>query len=248
MRVPGTRSSDPSVSLPPWHSVLAVVAHPDDESFGLGAVVDAFISGGSRVSVLCLTEGETSTLRAGTNLARRRREELQAASRELGVRVTTLHHPDGRLRSMMRHVLAGEVVDEVGAVLADGLLVFDSTGVTGHADHAAATAAALLAADVLHLPVLAWTLPASVADQLNRELDGTGGICFVGRASDEIDIMLRVDRTHQVAASKAHQTQAVATSPLWRRLELLGLSEHLVWLRRPGAGGRTGHAAARRRD
>jgi len=27
--------------LPAWGSVLAVVAHPDDESFGLGAILDA---------------------------------------------------------------------------------------------------------------------------------------------------------------------------------------------------------------
>jgi LmbE family N-acetylglucosaminyl deacetylase len=36
---------------------LAVVAHPDDESFGLGAVLSAFIDSGTRVSVLCFTRG-----------------------------------------------------------------------------------------------------------------------------------------------------------------------------------------------
>lgn len=45
--------------LPAWTSV---VAHPDDESFGLGAIVDAFTRSGSGVEVLCLTHGEASTL------------------------------------------------------------------------------------------------------------------------------------------------------------------------------------------
>lgn len=220
-----------SRSLPDWRNVLVVVAHPDDESFGLGAVVDVFTSGGSQVSVLCLTEGESSTLGAGINLSAMRREELAAASRALGVADAVLrHHPDGELSSVCRHVLAGEVIDEVGATRADGILVFDDTGVTGHPDHVAATAAAVQAADVLDLPVLAWTLPAEVAAQLNEEL---GVTAFTGCEPAAVDLTVEVDRAHQVTASRAHHTQAVPSSPLWRRLELLGDHEHLRWLRRP---------------
>lgn len=225
-----TRSTAPSTSLPAWSRVLVVVAHPDDESFGLGAVVDAFSAAGSQVTVLCLTEGEASTLGTGINLSSMRRNELATASRELGVATTTMHHhPDGALSTVCRHILAGEVIDEVGGSHADGILVFDHSGVTGHPDHAAATAAAVLAAEVLDLPVLAWTLPKAVADQMNDEL-GVG--LFSGCAAEDIDITISVERRHQIAASRAHHTQAVPTSPLWRRLELLGGSEHLRWLRR----------------
>lgn len=49
-------------ALPAWPSVVAVVAHPDDESFGLGAILDSFARSGAAVSVLCLTHGEASTL------------------------------------------------------------------------------------------------------------------------------------------------------------------------------------------
>lgn len=223
--------SGPADALPDWSRVLVVVAHPDDESFGLGAVVDAFSSAGAEVNVLCLTEGEASTLGTGINLARMRRDELGAASRALGVAGAALHHhPDGELGRVCRHVLAGEVMDEVGDHRADGLLVFDSSGVTGHPDHAAATAAAVLAAEVLDLPVLAWTIPAEVAAQLNDEL---GVSAFSGTPADDIDVTVRVDRTRQVEACRAHHTQAVPTSPLWRRLELLDDREHLRWLRPP---------------
>lgn len=34
--------------LPPWRSVLAVVAHPDDESFALGAILAAFAEAGAQ--------------------------------------------------------------------------------------------------------------------------------------------------------------------------------------------------------
>ena len=39
-----------------------MVAHPDDETFGLGAVADSFTTGGAAVHVLCFTHGEASTL------------------------------------------------------------------------------------------------------------------------------------------------------------------------------------------
>lgn len=218
-------------TLPSWEHVLAVVAHPDDESFGLGAILDLFIAHGAHVTVLCLTEGEASTLGSDINPSARRREELANASRRLGVTGTVLHHhPDGGLRTVCRHVLAGEVIDEVGASRAEGLLVFDPGGVTGHPDHAAATAAGLLAAEVLDLPVLAWSLPTAVAEQLNTEL---GETAFRGTPPEQIDLSVAVDRAHQISASREHHSQAVPSSPLWRRLELLGDSEYLRWLRRP---------------
>ena len=38
---------EPRGLLPPWPAVLTVVAHPDDESFGLGAIIDKMTSAGA---------------------------------------------------------------------------------------------------------------------------------------------------------------------------------------------------------
>ena len=52
-----------SVGVPPeWTSVLAVIAHPDDASFGLGAILDTFVFAGAKVEILCLTHGQAWTL------------------------------------------------------------------------------------------------------------------------------------------------------------------------------------------
>ena len=214
--------------LPAWNTVLAVVAHPDDESFGLGAILDAFHRAGTFASVLCLTRGEASTLhRVAGDLAAVRGREFAVAGQTLGVTGAVIRDfPDGALTQVCRSALAGEVIDAARAVNADGLLVFDPSGVTGHPDHAAATAAALLAGAGLGLPVLGWTLPSAVAQRLNDE-SGTG---FVGHRAAEIDIELPVDRVKQTAACAAHASQAIPTSVLWRRLELLGETEHLRWL------------------
>ncbi len=216
-------------TLPPWSSVLAVVAHPDDESFGLGAVLTAFVQGGATVSVLALTHGEASTVHGVTgDLSTLRAAELRAAADALGVTSTALRdHPDGGLAGRAAP-LADEVREVARRQAVDGLLAFDPTGVTGHPDHVAATTAALAAAEALDRPVLGWTIPAAVAAALNDEF----GAGFVGHADRDIDLVVPVHRERQRIASLAHASQAVPTSVLWRRLELLDDVEHLRWLRR----------------
>lgn len=209
--------------------MLAVVAHPDDESFGLGAVLDAFTTAGATTAVLCFTHGEASTLHGVAGQPHHvRARELAAAAAALGVSSTTLlHYRDGELTCECPTRLTGDVLDASRAVRPDGLLVFDPSGVTGHADHTAATAAALAAADALDLPVLAWTLPDAVAVTLNAER----GTRFTGHAPRQIDYVIAVDRTRQRVAAAAHASQALPTSVLWRRLELLADREYLRLVR-----------------
>src|SRR5665811_636472 len=146
-------------------------AHPDDESFGLGAVLAGFADAGAAVAVLCYTHGESSTLHGiEGDLDSVRAGELAGATRVLGVDpVRLLGYPDGALAEVDVGDLSAHVFDLAGEVGADGLLVFDTDGVTGHPDHASATVAALAAADRAELTVLGWTVPRTVAFALNEE-------------------------------------------------------------------------------
>lgn len=85
--------------LPGATSVLAVCAHPDDESFGLGATLAGFTAAGSSTAVLCFTHGESSTLGAiTTELGQVRVAELADAASELGVdHVELFDYRDGAL-------------------------------------------------------------------------------------------------------------------------------------------------------
>jgi N-acetylglucosamine malate deacetylase 2 len=217
--------------LPDWRSVLAVVAHPDDESFGLGALLAGFVSNGAEVSVLCFTQGEASTLHGVPgDLAEVRAKELRVAADALGVTsVELLDHPDGRLSEVPVADLAAQVTAAAARVGAVGLLTLDPSGVTGHPDHQRATEAALVAAAALGLPVLGWTLPTEVADTVNAE----HATSFVGHPPSGIDLTVPVDRARQYEAVRCHPSQAVPSSPLWWRLELLGDDEHLRWLHAP---------------
>jgi LmbE family N-acetylglucosaminyl deacetylase/uncharacterized OsmC-like protein len=220
-------------AVPPnWTSVLAVVAHPDDESFGLGAILDAFIFAGASVQMLCLTHGQTWTLgEAPGDLAALRGAELASAADVLGpVRAQLSVIPDGALSELDQTSLATEVVTAAQSCGAEGLLVFDTAGVAGDLDHVAVTAAALLAAEMLDLPVLGWTLPDSVAAQMNRDFDATA----IGHRGEDVDLRVTVERARRRLASHAQASTALPGSVLRRRLELLADTESLRWLRPTG--------------
>lgn len=222
---------------PAWRSVLAVIAHPDDESPGLGPVLDAFMVAGITVEVLCLTHGQAWKLPgAPGDLAALRGAELASAADVLGpVRIKMQDCPDGCLSEICQGKLAEEVVAVADSFHPDGLLAFDTPEATGRLDHVAATSAGVLAAETLGLPVLGWTLSKAVATRLDREFgarpapDGAGGL----------DLRVTVDRARQRVASHTGQTKASAGSARWRRLELLAETGSLRWLRPPrGLGNR----------
>ena len=211
--------------------VLAVVAHPDDESFGLGAVIVAFGRLGTDTTLLCFTHGEASTLHGVHGELRAVRErELEKAAQVLGVReVRLLDYSDGALESTCIDRLRDDVVTMIERTTPDLVLVFDDRGVTGHPDHVRATQAAVAARG--DLPVVAWTLPTEVATMLNLEF----GTAFCGRPDAELDVRMPVDRMTQRQAIACHASQALGNPVLWRRLELLGDTEWLHVLKPHGS-------------
>jgi N-acetylglucosamine malate deacetylase 2 len=236
---PGRRLSP---LLPAWKRPLAVVAHPDDETFGLGAILSQMAAADARVHILCYTHGEASRLNENhTDLLRQREHELRQASAALGVAgITLLDYGDGHLAAQPPGELAGRVTAVAAQQHPDGLLAFDDTGITGHPDHKAATAAAVRADAALGLPLLAWALPAEIADRLRAET----GQRFAGQPPEALDLRIRVDRAGQRRAAWLHASQISPAAVVWRRLELQGDIEHLRWLLPPAgaaaASGRPG--------
>ena len=219
----------PSDELPGARATeaLAVVAHPDDESFGLGAVLAALAARGVVTRLLCFTHGEASTLGSAEDLARIRGGELRRAAAVLGIsQVVLLDYPDGTLTEVPRVALDDEVGRQLGH--ADLLVVFGAGGVTGHPDHRAATAAAERVAVRHDLPVLEWGVPPDVARALNGEL----ATAFVG--GEGVDV--RVDRTAQREAIRCHHSQAQDNPVLERRLALQGRRERLHLVECSAAG------------
>jgi N-acetylglucosamine malate deacetylase 2 len=222
-RVPGAPATG--------RSVLAVIAHPDEASFALGAILDAFILAGARVEVLCLTHGQAWTLHgAPGDLAALRGAELASAADVLGpTRAKMEDCPDGALGQVSPARLVAEVVAGAGSCFADVLLVFDAAAATGHLDHVTATSAALMASERLNLPVLGWALSKTAAAQLNQQPGGG----FAGRQGADTDIRASLERARQRQASRDHSSQTLPGSAGRSQLELLAASHSVRWLRPP---------------
>ena len=128
--------------------VVAVVAHPDDESFGCGSLLALAAAAGARVTVICATRGESGQRRPdpttdGWPLGLLREAELCQAAVVLGVdEVVILDHvdsgfsgptPAGALVDTPIDHLADELVAQLEALGPDVVITLD--GSDGHRDH-----------------------------------------------------------------------------------------------------------------
>src|SRR5581483_3868913 len=101
-------------------TLLAVFAHPDDESYLCGGTLARYAAAGVRIVLLCATRGAAGEiadtgLASPETLAGVREAELRAAASLLGVaEVRLLDYPDGALMD----VPFLEGVEQVGAVMA----------------------------------------------------------------------------------------------------------------------------------
>jgi LmbE family N-acetylglucosaminyl deacetylase len=142
--------------------LMAVLAHPDDESLGLGGTLAKYASEGVDVFLLTATRGESGRYRGYRSddhqhpgpaaLADIREAELHAAASVLGVReVSFLDYRDLHLdRANPRDAFAA-IARHIRRIRPDVIVTFGPEGAYGHPDHVAisqfTTAATVAAAD-----------------------------------------------------------------------------------------------------
>jgi LmbE family N-acetylglucosaminyl deacetylase len=115
--------------------LLAVFAHPDDESLACGGLLAWCAHLGARVSLLCVTHGEHE---GGKRLAKVRAAELREASRVLGVAdVALLEYQDGMLPWSDAGRLEADIREAIERSRADVVITFGGDGLYWHPDHIA---------------------------------------------------------------------------------------------------------------
>lgn len=134
-------------------TILAVLAHPDDETFGMGGTLALYARKGYDVHLVCATRGEVGTvdpefLRDGRSIAQLREAELRCAAEHLGLK--SVHflgyrdsgmpgspdnaHPDAQVAHPVDEV-AGRVVKFIRELKPDVVVTFDPIGGYMHPDH-----------------------------------------------------------------------------------------------------------------
>ena len=79
----------------PTGGLMAIYAHPDDETFGVGGTMALYAERGVAVTMICATRGEVGEIAAGSDatpetLGAYREQELRDAMAILGVHVVAI--------------------------------------------------------------------------------------------------------------------------------------------------------------
>ncbi|MGA9350479.1 MAG: PIG-L deacetylase family protein [Anaerolineae bacterium] len=132
-------------------SLLAIFAHPDDESFTVGGTLARYAAEGVEVSLLCATRGEAGIEGIGSEeVARVREQELQAACAVLGVReVRFLSYHDGELAQADPAEVMVRMMRAMRELRPQVVITFGPDGISGHPDHVAVSRLATAAFDAV---------------------------------------------------------------------------------------------------
>jgi N-acetyl-1-D-myo-inositol-2-amino-2-deoxy-alpha-D-glucopyranoside deacetylase len=217
-------------------TVLAVFAHPDDESLACGGTLARLADAGARVVLLCASRGEAGSISDPAlvpdgDLGQVRVRELRDAAAVLGVaEVTVLDHPDGDLRWYHVPELHAEIVGAIQRCRPDAVITFAEDGLYWHLDHIGVhertyTAVRSLGAEAP--PLYYVTMPHGMMSEVVNAAHAKGGAppdsSFWGIAPDAfgdgakpptfvIDVRDWVPR--KLAALRCHRTQMGPNNPM----------------------------------
>lgn len=146
--------------------LLAVVAHPDDETFGMGGTLAHYGNSGVKVYLICATRGEVgevdpAMMEGFNSVGELREHELCCAANELGLqKVHFLNYrdsgmpgsPENKHKNALIQAPVEEVARQIAALIREikpqVVLTFDSIGGYKHPDHIAVHNATVMAFEI----------------------------------------------------------------------------------------------------
>jgi LmbE family N-acetylglucosaminyl deacetylase len=207
--------------------ILAILAHPDDETLGMGGTLARYAAEGVETHLVCATRGESGWFGAPSDypgeltLGEWRTAELQCAAGKLGLRgVHFLGVIDGEVDQADPRAITAQLATHIRTIRPQVVVTFPPDGSYGHPDHIAISqfcaAAIVRAADGTDEELTA--LPPHCVAKLYYMVDSAG---FVSDALKEIgEIGMEVDgvQRRQVGWEEWAITTKIDTWPYFDRV------------------------------
>jgi LmbE family N-acetylglucosaminyl deacetylase len=184
--------------------LLAIFAHPDDESMGMGGTLAKYSAEGVETHLVCASRGERGWFGPEEQnpglerLGQIRTKELENAVKELGMSgLHFLDYIDGDVDKAPYEEIIGKIVTHIRRIKPQVIVTFPPDGNYGHPDHIAigqfALAAIVCAAEANYKD--AEDLPSHRVSKLYYMVDGEGFINliapFMGDMTFPVDDQLR---------------------------------------------------------
>ena len=207
------------------NKILAVFAHPDDETFGPGATLAKYAAEGAMVDIMVATRGEAGEnhLEVKTNepLGLIRERELRNADKILGVHhIDFLDFIDGELRQNIYFDIDKKIISKIKIFKPDIIITFEPHGISGHLDHIAISFITTYAYLQTSIPKKLYyaCLPSALRNQRGQDYF----IYFPDGYSEE-QITTRIDISSswntKIKAMQEHKSQMKDVSRLTKYME-----------------------------
>ena len=203
-------------------NIVAIFAHPDDESFGPGGTL-AKLSKEHDVYIICVTSGDK-----GGNPKVREKELLDSAE-ILGIKeVFYLRYGDGDLSNNLYHAIADSVIKILDKLQPIKVITFEMRGVSGHIDHVAISMITTYLFEMKNYINEAWYFCIS---KEHRSLIDDYFICFPpGYEKNEVDVIVDVSEvwSQRIQAINCHTSQEKDMRETLSELNILPKEEYFL--------------------
>jgi len=206
----------------PMANIVAVFAHPDDESFGPGGTLIK-LAQEHEVYIICVTSGE----HGGDAFIRE--NETKAAASIIGAKeVIFIGFADGSLSNDKYHLVADAIRPILDNLKPQKIMTFEQNGVSGHLDHVAVSMITTYLFDKASYTSELWYF--CIGKQLSKNFEDYFVYFPTGRERSEVDEIIDVRDVwnERISLIRCHDSQKHDGAQLEELLNNLPQEEYFL--------------------